>query len=336
MKNIRLVILFSVLLCVALLASCGGGGSGGASVSEAPVAITAGNAERATGASAATTQSAFEASDMGGGLAIGAVARVGRHDFRIVPFARKQLRWTGADAFSAQVYLSALTVKTDLPCDNTGTASIVVNDVDNNGAISSGDSFTITFDNCLDSLDQTTTSGSMTMVVNGINGNPDTDLVWNAAITVTMRDLTISDGNSNDAISGDFTLNMSTNDGGVNTTGGIGGNSLSVTENGVTETLSNYSISFRSNDVTGAYTIDSSGTVSSSELEGAVQFATLTTFEGIDPDYPHTGVMKVSGAGDSSVTLTVIDNATVQLDVDEDGDGNMDQSIKTQWTVLDS
>lgn len=338
MKNHRLSLLFPVFLSVTLVSSCGGGGGSGGTTASAPVAITSGNAETAAGASAATAQSTYEAGSMGGGLAIGANVRQGRPGFRIVPFAKSRLRFLTEKHFRGNSSsVASIMVKTDLPCDNAGgTASMTWNDADNSLGLTPGDSFSITFDDCLDSEDQETSSGSISMTLNSVSGNPRTDLVWSVNITLTMTNLTITDGAGTDTLNGDITLAMSSNDGGVNAAGAISGNSLTVTENGVTETLSDYTITFTNNDATSAYTIDSSGTVSSSELGGSVRFETLTTFEGIDPDYPHTGVMKITGASDSSITLAAIDSTTVRLDIDEDGDGVTDLTLTARWSELDA
>ncbi|MFQ5487645.1 MAG: hypothetical protein ACE5ET_04260, partial [Gammaproteobacteria bacterium] len=106
---------------------------------------------------------------------------------------------------------------------------------------------------------------------------------------------------------------------------------------GDSEILSAYDIAFTSDEASlgTAYTIDANGTVASTALDGSVQFQTLTTFEGIDPEYPHSGVMRITGARNSSVTLTAIDSTDVQLEVDADGDGVSDQTITTQWAVID-
>ena len=62
---------------------------------------------------------------------------------------------------------------------------------------------------------------------------------------------------------------------------------------------------------------------------------TLTTFEGVGDNFPNTGVMRITGANNSNVIFTVISNTTVQLEVDEDGDGVVDDTITVPWADLE-
>ncbi len=267
---------------------------------------------------------------------VGVATQRSRQHFRLVPFARKQLEWLQREYPIVPVTTTAISVTVDIPCDTSGTASVTLNDADNSGSLTAGDSFSIAFSNCLDnSSDQMTSNGVMSMVVNNVNGDPETDLAWNVGITVTLNNFISSGGGSSNSANGDFSLAIATTDS-VNFTGSISGSSLTISESGVTETLSNYIISFTSNDANSVYTINSSGTVSSTALDGSVQFETLTTFVGIDPNYPHVGVMKITGANNTSLILRVTDNTTVQLEIDEDGDDINDQIISTQWAMLDT
>jgi len=321
-----------------LLSACGGGGgNNGAAVPTTPVAITASNAGTAAGTSAGNVTSTYEIGTLGSDLALGAAIRPSRH-FRLLPFARKQLAWLQRTATPPLApAVAALSITVDVPCDNSnGTAKVTLNDADNDGQPSAGDSFTIVFSNCFDNLDQSTTNGSMTLALNQLTGNPDTDPAWSADITVTLNNLAISDNSGNIALNGDFTLAIST----VNSIffrGSITGNSLAISENGVSEILSAYDIAFTSDEASlgTAYTIDANGTVASTKLDGSVQFQTLTTFEGTEPDYPHTGVMKISGAHGSSVTLTALDSTDVQLEIDPDGSGSNITTVTTQWALID-
>ncbi len=331
--------LLMALPAIALLSACGGGGGdSGTAVPSTPVAINASNAATVAGTAAGDTTSTYEVGNLGTDLALGAITRQTRH-FRLLPFARRQLGWLQRTNMAmTPPGVTALSISIDVPCDNSnGTARVTLNDTDNDSRASSGDSFSIAFDNCFDNLDQSTTTGSMSLVLNQLTGNPDTDPAWNADITVTLNNLTISDNSGKLSLSGDFTITIST----VNSiffSGTIAGNSLAINENGVSEILSAYNLSFTSDEASlgTAYTIDANGTVASTALDGSVQFQTLTTFEGVDPDYPQRGVMRITGVRNSSVTLTAIDSTDVQLAVDADGDGVSDQTITTQWALIDS
>ncbi len=48
-----------------------------------------------------------------------------------------------------------------------------------------------------------------------------------------------------------------------------------------------------------------------------------------------TGSIKITGAGNSSVTVTALDSVNVQLEVDTDGDNVIDVTIVTTWEAND-
>ncbi len=336
MKDHRLAKIASGLLSVILVSSCGGGGgSDRETVSSAPVAITLDNAEAAAGASAANSQSTYDVGNMGGGIVVGVSAQDARPNFRMAAFARRQLRWVTKNYPPVSPQVVSIVITDDIACGVSGSATVAFDDADNSGGISAGDGFSITFRNCVDDTDQTTMNGVMALRLDSAFGDPGTDLAWDMGMTMTLTNFMVSGGGNSSTIDGDMGFELATGDG-VNFSGSIGGNSLAVSVNGVTEILSDYLIKFTSNDATLAYSVDASGTVSSTDLGGSVQFDTLVPFEGVDPDYPHTGVMKITGANGTSVTLKVNDSVNAQLEIDADGDGNSEQSTTTQWKKLDS
>jgi hypothetical protein len=47
-------------------------------------------------------------------------------------------------------------------------------------------------------------------------------------------------------------------------------------------------------------------------------------------------VLRIRGADNASITITALDEVTVQLEVDSDGDGSVDATIVTTWAELDA
>ena len=80
--------------------------------------------------------------------------------------------------------------------------------------------------------------------------------------------------------------------------------------------------------------IGTSGTFASTLLEGAVTFETLQDFVIVLDDNPSAGQLLISDSS-SSVLITVLDNISVQLDIDIDLDGTIDESIVVTWADLD-
>ena len=77
-----------------------------------------------------------------------------------------------------------------------------------------------------------------------------------------------------------------------------------------------------------------SGIYASTLLEGNVTFETLQDFLVIGDDNPSEGQLLISDSV-SSVLVTVIDNISVQLEIDVDLDGTIDRTIIVTWAELD-
>jgi len=49
---------------------------------------------------------------------------------------------------------------------------------------------------------------------------------------------------------------------------------------------------------------------------------------------PVRGVRVVTGAANSSETITAVDSINITIDIDADGNGTVDQTINTTWGAL--
>ncbi len=83
------------------------------------------------------------------------------------------------------------------------------------------------------------------------------------------------------------------------------------------------------------YTLDSSGRLESTLLAGAFSYSTPVPFQGFGEDYPSSGELLVIGNG-SSVRLIALDNVNVRVEIDNDGDNVVDETIETTWANLTS
>ena len=72
----------------------------------------------------------------------------------------------------------------------------------------------------------------------------------------------------------------------------------------------------------------------SDRLDGSITFETLEDFIVMGDDNPSSGRMLISDSN-SSVLVTALDNLNVQLDIDLDLDGVIDQTIVLTWPELD-
>jgi hypothetical protein len=66
-----------------------------------------------------------------------------------------------------------------------------------------------------------------------------------------------------------------------------------------------------------------------------VSFSTPTTIVRRGTDmYPYTGVLLISGASNSALRLTVLNNSQVQEELDADGNGIYESSTTLDWATL--
>lgn len=157
---------------------------------------------------------------------------------------------------------------------------------------------------------------------------------YNVTMQIELADLDVTTGTDHVLGNGDATATLDTTAAPFVSTA-ITGNSLTSTTNNHSETLSAYS-SDQTVDAglsPAPYTLDAAGTLDSSELSGVVDYSTPVTFEGDDVDFPHTGELLVMGEN-SSARLIAVDNVQVQIEVDSNGDGTVDQTIDTTWAEL--
>ena len=127
-------------------------------------------------------------------------------------------------------------------------------------------------------------NGGMSLSIGALTGNflePPFDL----SITVTLNNLTITEGGETVSGDGDLSLSLGTTDG-VSFTGSISGNPLVISMPGNSVTLINYQLTSTVSETTGAYTRAISGTVESSQLAGFVVFSTPVPFQGVGSNYP--------------------------------------------------
>ena len=332
---------FSMLLSMAsLVAACGGGGGGGGStssaapppVTSAAVAITAANAASAASAVDNSLVFAAGAGTQAANAPTAAVVSVSGKQFNVVDFSSALL--TKISSLKSQLTPTAIgaIINSNSPCAGGGSIDVALDDVDNSGALSSGDSLTLLYNNCVES--GTTISGGLSITNFGFTR--PSSVAFTSTGKISFSSFAFNDGSTTGTMNGSLDFSVSTADGNL-ITSTITNASITVVESGATLTLSGYSINQTNNGSTGAFTVSASGTVASSKLGGSVTFTTSAPLQGTGTANPYTGAIKVTGAAASSVTLTALDSTNIRLDVDANGDGVMEPpAIFMTWTTLNT
>jgi len=226
------------------------------------------------------------------------------------------------------------------PCDGGGSTTTVVNDADNNQVLSTGDKFSVEFQNCNDG--EFIYNGKSSLEFLLVEGDIENEIPpYRFQVKTVLENLNVTDccqsGSDSFSVNGDITMTLNQPDS-SNTLLGLQGDSLRIiitgTESG-TVTLKTYLFEVSENESTGVLSLNSKGMLDSTFIGGSVSFDTPQALVGgLNDENPSSGVMVINGANGSKQTLTVIDNTRVELAVDANGDGVNETTIPVTWDEL--
>jgi len=323
--------LLVICLPLVLLIGCGGGGGNGGgsttAVTTPPAQITSQNAPVIAGA---VVQTALE----GGGL--GSFAGLGSGAGSVLTDPGPQLFSTlggihksQTDSLQAKARMGVLQAAipaqmTD--CINAGSVTVSGN-VANPTTLSVNDTINLVFSACDDGAG--VVNGTYAMRITSFSG----DLVsgsFSFGVTVTLTDFQVVEGGEIVTANGDVSISLDT--GTLPTlTVSVTANSLSVSTGTSSQTLSNFSVTETVDDVTLAYMMDASGSLTSSAFTGSVTFATAASLQGDGLGYAFSGELTITGAGSASISVLVLDDVFVRLEIDLNGDGIAEEIVDTTW-----
>ena len=317
-------------LCV-LVAACGGGGGGGGP----PAGNRPGGAATLTTSTApATASSSYSkargitnvAGGSGGSARTAQLDGPKNHLFDVRSFARRQ-----SNSITSNPVLDVQLTPDVTPGDGGGTVTTVVQDNDNDGALSSGDTATLTFLNYQeDDAQDDIINGTVLIDEIVVGGEFEGDFSFDARFTY---DLTIREPGSSTTDS--LTAVCSTSE---DETGGIltmqfllvdEDNGL-VVYNLETENLLSQ---------TGEWTLEIDGYSDDDGDGNWFYFHTDVPFAGTgdsSEDNPTSGVLVIEDQ-DGSCTLTAqSDGLNVRIQVDVNGDGTLESDTIITWAALDA
>ena len=315
----RILVLVAAASLLPVL-SCGGSSSGSSTPIEPPVSvaalpITADNAQDIVEAVLNGVTSTFELIDL--------IDLIG------IPVAADP----GAMAKLAYNVVSMTITEETVTCD-TGDIVVTWNDADDDMELSTGDTLDIDFNMCFDAFTGTTIDGLATITNVVVIGDPFNQIApWGLSFTFSFVDLSGTDDDGEVVINGGFNIDTGSDDN-VVVDLAITADSLGVQLGNITETISDF-VALQSLDIaTMTQSITADGTYASTILDGSVDFETLADFVIMGDDDPSSGQMLISD-DTSSVLVTVLDNMRIQLDIDLDLDGSIDETIVVMWDDLD-
>ena len=211
-----------------------------------------------------------------------------------------------------------------IACDS-GELTVTWDDADDNLVISTGDTFDVVSEYCDFTDSEGWFFGSMSVTNLVVTGDPFNRIApWGLALTVGLEGAPVS---------GDLDLDVNSEDN-VVVNRSIATASLSKFDIGFfAHTLSDYVLTETLDLNALTQVVNVSGTFTNPYWEGAAIFETLQDFVIMADDNPSAGQFFISD-NSSSVLITALDNINVQLDIDVDLDGTIDQTIVVTWAEL--
>lgn len=228
---------------------------------------------------------------------------------------------------------------TVVDCLSGGTVTVTMNVTDLNlllgGLLSVGDTILTEYAMCNEGIGEII-DGTIDSEVRAFDGNILVG-AYDMTMMMTVTNFQVRTGTDVVTGNGDATATLNSL-AAPYVEASVSGTSMTTDTNSSSNTLSFYSTD-QILDATvspAPYTMDSSGTLDSSELTGAFTYSTMVTFEGFDTDYPNAGVLLVT-SDTGSATLTAEANGvdvTIRIYASNDGTGDPVDTIMTTWAEL--
>jgi hypothetical protein len=320
-----------------MLGACGGGGGGGGDTAISasdPVSVTSANAATVAGA-AVNSADGLSGSSIGllgvpGGVSTAAVGQTSGAQIGAIDTVLQQVRRAPEILASGGSQVSAAAVQPINEACDSGSISGSFNDADNDLALSTGDSFSMTANSC--DFGGVVMNGSISISNIVVNGDPNSS-AFSLQLTMQASNFSVTVGSETVSMNGGATIDESSSNGIIST--GFVTDGIQIGIPGETVTLVNYSMQATDNTANGEYTLDINGVISSTSLGGSVVCTTEQLLKGVDTANPYEGVIVCTGADNTRVTLNAMsDSINVELLVDENGDGVTDNTIPMLWDEL--
>lgn len=332
----------SAVLGISMLAGCGGGGGGGGGGgsgggSPTAVAITESSAT-AVSAHALENVQSTSATEGGGGLLTGVQVQTGG-----TPTYAASVRALTKLVQPQQAAATGVAFNETVPCDIAGTVTYSGN-VSGGDSLVAGDTITMTGSNCQMNIEGTiaTMNGSFSMTV--ISGSIGDTLPFHIVLATTASNFSVSAGGEIEVFNGDMQLDWTAataTDETLVATGTSFSNRLTAGAVSFTSTWKNYtqSLAYDGSTVTSALsgTVETTSTKLGSSTGSSYEISTPTPLMWNSTTGDITaGQVRVVGASNSALLLTVTSTNTFSLQVDADGNGAYEATLTVTEPELEA
>jgi hypothetical protein len=328
-RTIRILVLALFALTTAGCGGGGGGGSDGSVTIGQDAEITAQTASELSGDVMDGLMDSAALAEFGGVVGLGATGASpgGALSKTTATLAAKASEATGMPALAYESFGPAPT-----PCAAGGTVTVGAS-LRQPGTLTPGDSISIEFTDC-DNGEGQTVSGALRLSVESFEGDFESGYFL-AGVGARFEVLAVTEDGETHTVNGGIELV-------VDTTGypvvrlSHSGDGLALTERGETLVFA---------DWTTRLTVDASSQPPSYRLagngrldlprHGGVSYRVESPFTGFGDGHPDSGVLVVEGRDGATVTITALSSDQLELEMDYDGDGVIDEVRLLNWAELE-
>jgi hypothetical protein len=209
----------------------------------------------------------------------------------------------------------------------------VTGDIASPLTVTEGDFLDYLWANCDDGLGQ---------VINGLIGMTFTEFEGNLLagrillrVSLAVQGFQVIEPTGSQTTSGDLALTINSREQPLTVVKTMG-STMMVNNGSSTETLTDFSstVTEDTSVFPANFTKVATGRVSSTQFDGVVSYDTPVAFQATGDGFPYEGELLVFGTNSASIRITAIDEVSVRIEADYNGDGAADATIETTWAAL--
>ena len=339
------VLIVAVVGALGLVGCGGGGGADNATVAAPPtVTITAANqgsiARAVVDGGQAFGDSQPFAATAGTTAQSAATASAARRTGALQSMVRRGLGAAFAPHRTASIATAtrpAATTATTDACAVSGSVTTAIGDVDGSQSLSSGDSLTVTFNQCNDS--DAVMNGVMTFTLTNVSSAVADNVRFSGTLAFVQVSAASSTGSSN--INGSVGVTAAITSTSFQLALIVGTDALTVVSSapGYLDTIVyERGMQLAVTETDGAVsqsTVTLDGSFTAASIGGRILIATVQPLRQLGTDaYPSSGQVVVTGAAGTHLRVTALNASQVQLELDADGEAAYEGAGVFAWGSL--
>lgn len=324
------------LLSSLLLAACGGGGGDSPATSSTNTSTLTASNVQAVSAQAVSGSNGINGGASSSSLVTGVSVSTTRTG--LIDAALQQV-YKGAALAPAGNLVTGVTInRGPLNCSGGGTISVSLTAAVS-GTVSNDDSMSISATNCVENGAKL--NGGFSLTFSNMTGTFGTYSAWGATMAFKFSKFSVEENNEISGLNGDLALAF-VQHAYQDVTFTASGTSLQSTLVRNAATIVNQTLTAFNDSGTiksTAHTFNTNFTFTNNlATTGTTSYLvkTINTFARTGTSYPYTGKMTITAADKSIATVTALDSTNVRIELDNGGDGTIDQTINTTWAALES